>query len=737
MLRVLKNVVLSSICFCFFLTSCMKKEFEDFYKRPDNLADPIYQQLVSRGNFTSLLKCIDKAGYKETLSSGGYWTFFAADDDAFSKYLNSIGKSNADDIDAELARKIVTYNLVYNAYREDELIKYQAPGQAASIKPEYAFKRKTAYYDFVYTTKVKDTLTKVINTNRNGGGYIASDNNNKYIPYFSIKSLQGIQLSASDYKQLFPNADYEDFNVVDAKVKERNIAAENGIIHVIDKVILPLDNIDSYVASQAEYSEFKKLLDLAATYTYNDEITKRYQALSNSTDKVYLKQYNSSLAFSPNNENFLNAGTDAQINGYSIFVPTNAELLAYTKDVLKYYKTFEEAPRSILYDFINAHMWRTQVWLSKINNEGNAAGETANFSPSSIIEKKVLSNGFFYGIKAVQRANAFHTIYSFAYLDPKYKLMKFALDGGLKPSITIPAAKYTMFMMSDTEIRAAGYDYYDDKSNWGYLKPGTTGTVDVSDGAKARINRILETSVIPTLNGELDNLSGKGIVEAYNGEYIKYDAGKVYASGNVETNTPVTIDSSGTAINGKVYYTKNLLTFTETPVPVTIAKLATDYPSDFGHFWNYLKNASIFGAADNSILQVALGSFYTFLIPNNAAIEKAVKDGVLPGNTTTGVPNFTSADPRDVEKVTNFIYYHILDKNTVASDGQKSGGYATLLKNANGNVLFLNVVSPAKNNLSFNDAYGNNVTININRSNNLAYRTIIHSLNSYLKFNVQ
>nr|WP_294899008.1 fasciclin domain-containing protein [uncultured Pedobacter sp.] len=732
MLRILKNVLLFSVCLCFVFTSC-KKEFDTFYKRPDNLADPIYQQLVAKGNFTSLLKCIDKAGYKETLSGGGYWTFFAADDAAFTKYLASIGKTSADSINAELARKIVTYNLVYNAFSEANLIKYQSPGQSTSDHPDFATKRKTAYYDFVYTTTVNNKQLKVVNTNRNYNVYVDADNNNKYIPYYSSKALTGLGLGVNDYKQFYPNADYVDFNVVDAKVTERDIPAENGIIHIVDKVIVPLENIDKHIAANDQYSEFKKLLDLAATYTYNDNVTQRYRALSKSNDSVYVKGYSSGIAFAPNNENFLSAGTDAQINGYTMFVPTNTELLAYTKDILKYYKTFQAAPPSILYDFINAHMWLTQVWPNKFNANGNSVGETANFDASAIVEKTVLSNGFFYGMKSVQQPNVFRTLYGFAYLNPSYSLMKLALDGGLKSSIIVPKSKFTIFMMSDAQIRANGYDFYTDKGNWGYTPPG--GSLSIGDVSKARITRILETSVLPTLHGELDDLSGKGIVEAYNGEYIVYNAGKVYASGNIETNTPVTIDSVKTSINGKAYYTKNLLTFTESPILTTLQTLQTNDPANFDYFTKlYQAYCNYYSTLPSP---VALGGFYTFLVPNNEAIKQAVRDGVIAGTVATGAPNFTPTSSGDLDELIAFINFHVLDKNTVVSDGQKTGGYPTLLKNNNNDPLLVRAISTGKDNLSFADSYGNVVPINLNSSNHLAYRTVIHSLTSYLKYNVQ
>lgn len=735
MFKILRNVTFLLAVLSLIFVSCKKKEFDSYYARPNNLAQPIYQQLQQRGNFTNLLKCIDKAGYKESLSAGGYWTFFAANDDAFKTFMQENGINSIDDIDSSMARKIVTYNLVYNAYSESDLAAYQAPGQSTAINPIPAFKRKTAFYDFVYTANVNGQSKKVVNTNRNFGSYVEADNGNKYIPYFTDTTLPLIGITATDYQSFYPNSTFSGFNVGGAKVVEKDIPAENGIIHIVDKVNFPPQNLDGYIANNNDYSEFKKLLDLAANFTYDDAVTKRYQALYKSMDSVFVKGYSTGLAFAPNNENFLSSGTDAQVDGYTMFVPRNQELLAYMKNILVYYKTFKQAPPALLYDFLNAHMWRTSVWPAKIASEQNSESETATFSTNDIIDRKLLSNGIFYGLSKVQDADVFRTLYGQPYINPDYTLMTKALDGdGLKTSIKIPAAKYTMFMMSNVELRKAGYDYYDDRGNWGYLRPNTSGSTDISDQAKARVFRILETAVLPTRNGELNDLSGTGIVEAYNGEYVKYNSGKVYASGNEENNDPVTIDSSKNSVNGIAYYTKNILYFTEQPIPFHLSALATKYPTQYSYYWQFLSKSPIYNATDKSILGVALGGFYTFLVPTNAAITQAVKDGYLPGNVTTGAPNFAPTSASDQEKVQNFIYYHIIDKNTVVTDGKKYGAFPTLLKDNNGDVVYVTAVSPSKDNLSFKDAQNNSVSINLNYSNNLSNRAVIHSLNACLKY---
>src|SRR5687767_12657968 len=85
---------------CLLLVNCRKKQWEEYYDRPENLEPPIYQTLQSKGNFTSLIACIDKAGYKDILSKSGYWTLFAPTDEAFDKYFkerNISGISGLDD----------------------------------------------------------------------------------------------------------------------------------------------------------------------------------------------------------------------------------------------------------------------------------------------------------------------------------------------------------------------------------------------------------------------------------------------------------------------------------------------------------------------------------------------------------------------------------------------------------------------------------------------------------------
>jgi len=720
-------ILLLIVLFC---NACKKKEWDEFYGRPEWLADPMYQQLASRGNFTSFLKLVDKAGYKDVLSKAGYWTLFAPNDQAFAKFLENHDLQNVEQMSDSMAVAIVKYALVYNAYRKDQLSSAQASGGSF---PNTAYKRKTAYYDFVKVGP-GEGINKIIDANANGS-FVSGDNNNKYIPYFLSGYMNAQGLQASDYTYFYPESEYTGFNVVNAQVITADIQAENGIIHEIDRVIWPLSSIDRYLASKPQYSYFKSLLDqFLVSYQANAEITERYHAVSGSADSVYTKLYDAALAFSPNNENHVDNRTAAQSESWTLMVPENDALKTYIEGpdgILAKFGTFEKAPLSVLIDLINAHMWGTAVWPSKFKTTYNAQNEVVTFDLSNVTDHQILSNGMFYGLNKVQDANVFRTVYSKVYLDPAYLLMNRAMEGaGIKFSLINPLLKYTVLLMSDEEVRQDGYSYNTTINAWTYTVNGVTqsGTVPQNN-----FYRKLQLSIIPEA---LTDFTGEGILQTLNEEFIKYRNGQFYAAGNEDQGTAVTVESIKNTVNGPVYYTKGILAFSENQIGFHLEKLAQQDPDNFGHFFNYLKNSTArYDAVTQQINGTVVGAAYTIFVPTNAAIEQAVRDGLLPGDVQTGIPNFTPSEPGDIDQVSNFIYYHILDKKTIAADKKTDDAlaYNTLYKDAEGNPTYLYITKQLQD-LQIRDAQGNITHTLLAKSNNLSNRALIHVVNRVLHY---
>src|SRR5206468_11205347 len=143
--------------------------------------------------------------------------------------------------------------------------------------------------------------------------------------------------------------------------------------------------------------------------------------------------------------------------------------------------------------------------------------------------------------------------------------------------ITYLGSKFTLFMMPDAVLRAAGYDYDVNSNLYTYQPP--TGAKQSGETIRQNLLRILNTSVIP---GDLPDLSGSGIAEAYNNEYIKWNNKQVITAGTQDNNQVVKVDSTRTTKNGTVYYLNGLLTFTTLNVGTHIKNLGgSSTASDF------------------------------------------------------------------------------------------------------------------------------------------------------------
>lgn len=727
----------------FFITNCSKKEVDTYYARPDNLAPPIYQQLQEQGNFTNLTALIEKSGYKDILGKSGYWTMMAPNDEAFSSFFQEQGISSVSEIDSLTASKIVKYALIYNAFRTERLSDYQSN---EGWEEDNAFRRRTAYYDGFQTKTVNGTPIVVVGSNRNnaldGEYYISGDNNNKYITYFTEAFMNAQSLTSYDYNYFYPNESYTGFNVLAAETTTADIVAENGIIHEVDKVTLPIINLDQKLEESSDYSIFRDLLETnLITYNFDQDATTTYQNYTGNSDLVYVKTYDAALSFSLNNENYIKeSDNDGQSEAYTLFAPNNNALQIFIDEILlKNYESLDQLPKYIFEDFYNAHMIQNAVWPSKASGYTNALEEDIRIDINTdIAEAEVLSNGFFYGTTKVQASNFFYSVYTSAYLDPDFTLATrlFNDDSGYREIISNIYKRYTLFLPSNNLLYNLGYNYDITRSEWVYTSPDTGNTL-YGLLARNRILRILYNGIVPTPNDELNDLSGSGIIRTGDfdlpGEYIRWENNQVFAAGNEALENRVNIIGYEDQQNGRTYYIDKLLEFTEEAPGLDIKRLAEETDSEFAYFYYYLRGSILFDQTVGSIDGLELGTPYTFVIPNNAAIMQAVRDGELPGDPATGTPNFNPSALGDPDKVANFIRYHILATRTASHDGLINGLTETLRRSGTGEKTYINIFS-APDVLNFTDSVDRTTNYIPEHSNNLADRSLIHLVDNYLLY---
>lgn len=164
------------------LASCQKDDDEDIM--PPNLPQEknIVETAMSDPQFSILVEAVSKAGLVDALQADGPYTVFAPTNNAFNMLFDQLGVNGVEDLTAEQLSPILLYHVV------------NAKVMAADVKTGYI-----------------PTLN-------------ATSNNNNVVILADVS--KGVQLNGM------------------ANVMATDIMASNGVIHVIDKVLLPPDVVD-------------------------------------------------------------------------------------------------------------------------------------------------------------------------------------------------------------------------------------------------------------------------------------------------------------------------------------------------------------------------------------------------------------------------------------------------------------------------------------------------------------
>jgi len=139
----------------------------------------IVETAVSAGSFTTLVAAVKAAGLVDALSSPGPFTVFAPNDEAFAKLPPGTVEGLLQDIPK--LRSILTYHVVSGRITSTDVAKITSGGQTPNV---------TTLQGSPIKVKMNGMFNKTVHVN-------------------------------------------------DAKVISPDIDASNGVIHVIDKVILP------------------------------------------------------------------------------------------------------------------------------------------------------------------------------------------------------------------------------------------------------------------------------------------------------------------------------------------------------------------------------------------------------------------------------------------------------------------------------------------------------------------
>lgn len=687
-----------------FLNACTDNE--EYYNRPSWLEPPIYEVLQQKGNFTKYLQCVDSTLYSSVLKGAGLYTVFAPNDSAFDAFLAKYGYSSVSAIPFTEIEKIVAYSICNSTTIFD------------SIGVNRNFKYKTQYYALPYKDSEFNDEWVVNQTMANG--WTTAFNNYKFLPSFTnvFFNSSNPPMTAEDYNIFNPNVTFTGRNIQAGEVLHADIRAENGIIHEVSSVSLPLENIAD-VLERPENNLFKSLVD--AKDVYGDYLFRTYLEVTSPTtlkalqkimpkediNRIFIKFY-TGLSYSLNLENVMDESNTytPEKSGYTLVLPSSEALTDYLNTrVLKYYPNVQSLPAEIIQTLINAHMIPSLVWPANYSLSLNGNGDYLNgsgsngkqFAEDNFNGAILASNGFVYNRDKVINSRIFESVYSELFLNPAHKWANIGFVNNFNNSLREDLQKcvlngfiserYTLLTFDDEMLREDGFLYNTTTNVFSHSGSGVN--------ANSRLARLLREHVFVGLqndevNSEISDFATTGITNEDNwnfavtsyGDPVRYKNNQIQAAGNIEDETFVNLTKvEDEYLNGTVWKVDQPLQYSP-----RISGGTDDLSFRDLSLWEYLdrartqnSNVKLFvdyvqrciktypdDALSTVLDGISTEQFYTVLMPNNTAIQSAITAKVLPP-----IDSVSSAFPLAFARAAFFINSHFLQGRVLVDDNKK------------------------------------------------------------------
>ena len=277
--RIVHISLLSLLCF----TISCSKGFKEYYDASNTKGGFLYDKIKSNPEFSLFAQGLERANIVQFISEGGLYTVFAPTNEAFTKYLSSNGYSTINDVPVDKLYKILSFHIVHNMWY---------------------------YYDF----KVRfSTFQQKLYLTRN-------------------RKFVTVDVTTPDVIKV---------NNIPVITTLRDIDANNGVIHGIGEVLVPLPNLEEILQADPELSTstFYKLMQVLKDSTYdrfNSFDKNRDGVIDSSFFKTYPFLFNSTTS-STSIEYRQNTSPTSQGGEplfFTILVPSNAALDAFIAPAL-------------------------------------------------------------------------------------------------------------------------------------------------------------------------------------------------------------------------------------------------------------------------------------------------------------------------------------------------------------------------------------------------------------------
>jgi uncharacterized surface protein with fasciclin (FAS1) repeats len=664
------------------IISCGKDlENSEKYARPDWLAGKLFDQIKTRPELSLFSQCLEITGYDTIINTSGSYTVFAPDNDAFTLYFQEHpGYTSVNDIPVDELLRIVKFQIVQNPWSTEQLRSLDVYGWIDSTDLENdepkGYKRETLLRekDQKYGVKyLEGSILAIVDTLESDWYRKQATDSRKYAPVFYKEYFDIYDLNSNDFSFYFgrPFDDPKDIYYVNGKILTRDIFAENGFIHIIDRVVEPLKNTYQLLDTKNDkisYGKFLDLVDMFPSFTYNNLRTKAQPGadLGYTVDSLFDITF-PELAFNITNEKTkAPSGTQGLPENvtiryqHGIIAPTDQ---AFDEFINLYiagpgrWGSLKQSPLFIKRIMANSSMSTNVVYPSDfVKGFTNGENDNVKVDEATIIQQEYGSTCSFIGVNKMIVPRAFISITGPIYLQRGYSTVMYAIENsGLLPPLKKAATSYSLYVESDKELAVDSSLSYDPiKKIFSVFQ--TTGDqvtkIPLSTGDVRTLILNQTGTEIPTGIARKEfirNLAGNYLVINNETNEVKGTAATTFGYQGVPTQVfPVQISTD--ADNGITFNIKNWFNFTTADL---FSKIQGSYP----YFHNLLKKAGLTNDKLYTYKFISENEFYTIFIPTEAALTAY------------------RVDTMTVPTLKKFLMFHFIQGDLIFTDGNKSEGY--------------------------------------------------------------
>ncbi len=523
-------------------TGCEKWPEQEKYKKPDWLPGKLYTTVTVQSNLTMFAECIRRTELDKILDVSGSWTVFAPTDEAMKQYLLENQYANISDIPMDELERITEFHIIQNPWTYDQLqslgINGWKTGNDDKSNP-YAFKRETISRnpnEKYWTKRVKKREVIVmdsIDSDRSRKVYVPS---RKYVPLFCDEYFTKSGLTPEDFRFYF-NRTYEPGSVfyADAKVIKADIFAENGFVHIVDKVVKPMLNAKELLheeISGATYHLFMEMVywyfpnfQLNSAATFNQPEVRRGGVADTLWDLNYAE-----LSFDLHGEVIDNhSQTLMKHNG--LFVPTDDAFNEFIDGTLTiksgfpHWGNYKSLPMDIVKIIIAQNFKSSPLFpSSKPYKDVFSAGKRYRQKEESIIKKEFGSNCTFIGLDTYIPDRVFTSVSAPVFLRPNFSIFRRAmLYSGAIDAIATHAGKLHFFPISDyalTRDSSLVINWIDQDAEIFNFQVLNKSTLQLENVSSSTLRGWILNQVGTTSSGAG---TGKETIRTLGGKYITWD----------------------------------------------------------------------------------------------------------------------------------------------------------------------------------------------------------------------